>query len=127
MSTISKPLTEWLRDSLRCGLLFGRADEPLDAYGNRIVRVILAEIESATSSHAEIQSPASGKAEPNQDDQARQSSSEKPLLDEIERLRDWNAALARQRDEAVEKGATDPARLTPLESGKAIGSANKQP
>jgi hypothetical protein len=38
-------------------------------------------------------------------------------------LRDWNAALARQRDEAVEKGATDPARLTPLESGKAIGSA----
>jgi hypothetical protein len=79
------------------------------------------------SSHAEILSPASGKAEPNQDDQARQSSSEKPLLDEIERLRDWNAALARQRDEAVEKGATDPARLTPLESGKAIGSANKQP
>jgi hypothetical protein len=83
--------------------------------------------ESPPQSHAEIQSPASGKAEPNQDDQARQSSSEKPLLDEIERLRDWNAALARQRDEAVEKGATDPARLTPLESGKAIGSANKQP
>jgi hypothetical protein len=31
-----------LEESLRSGLLFGNAEEPLDAYGKRIVRVILA-------------------------------------------------------------------------------------
>lgn len=38
-----------LRLSLRSGLLFGRADEPLDDYGKRIVRVILAELESGAT------------------------------------------------------------------------------
>jgi hypothetical protein len=45
MSSIQKPLSEWLRDSIRSGLLFGRHDEPLDDYGKRIVRVILAEVD----------------------------------------------------------------------------------
>lgn len=45
MSSIQKPLSEWLRDSIRSGMLFGRHDEPLDDYGKRIVRVILAEVD----------------------------------------------------------------------------------
>jgi hypothetical protein len=44
-SRVVKPLSEWLQSSLRCGLLFGRHDEPLNAYGKRIVRVILSEVE----------------------------------------------------------------------------------
>lgn len=56
MSDITKPLAEWLRESARSGLLFGRFDEPLDDYGKRIVRAILAEIDHAAmceSAHGE--------------------------------------------------------------------------
>lgn len=49
---VNKTLPEWLRESLRSGLLFGRADEPLDAYGKRIVRVILDELESVLGGSA---------------------------------------------------------------------------
>jgi len=47
MSEITKPLSDWLRESVRSGLMFGRHDEPLDAYGLRLVRVILTEVEAA--------------------------------------------------------------------------------
>ena len=38
-------LKEELRDSLRCGYLFGNCDEPLGEHGKRIVRVILTMLE----------------------------------------------------------------------------------
>lgn len=41
-----------LEESLRSGLLFGNADEPLDAYGKRIVRVIVSRLQPAASSEA---------------------------------------------------------------------------
>lgn len=44
-ATVTKDLAEWLRDSLRSGLLFGCFDEPLDDAGKRVVRAILARLQ----------------------------------------------------------------------------------
>jgi hypothetical protein len=41
-----------LEESLRSGLLFGNADEPLDAYGKRIVRVIQSALLAVSSGGA---------------------------------------------------------------------------
>lgn len=54
MSEVVLPLADWLRESVRSGLLFGRLDEPLDDYGKRIVRAILAEIDHASMCVAAI-------------------------------------------------------------------------
>jgi hypothetical protein len=63
MSKITQPLSAWLRDSLRSGMLFGRYDEPLDAYGLRIVRAILVEVEAAEgkASNAEASATSSSR------------------------------------------------------------------
>lgn len=55
-------IVERLRESLRSGLLLDRWDEPLDAYGQRVVRVVIAALESARASDARPTDLESGKA-----------------------------------------------------------------
>jgi RecJ-like exonuclease len=53
MSNDHAALVARLTDSLRSGLLFDNLDEPLDAYGKRIVRVVLAALSPTASEGAQ--------------------------------------------------------------------------
>jgi uncharacterized protein (DUF1778 family) len=96
MSNDHAALVARLTDSLRSGLLFDNLDEPLDAYGKRIVRVVLAALSPSASEGAQATVELSAA------DQAA-------ILDAIENPPEPNAALKRAfRRPAPAAGVREP-------------------